>query len=228
VQSNFARALFAAILALLWTGSVSAQSSGNVVTGSFSGLVFNRTTETFNAILTLSNTGGTVALAPISVVIQNATGAVSVAGSVDGSTFVASVPGGGLSPGASSSAVVAFINPGRIPFTPVIASITPRSPLTTLYSFGGSNTPNGANPLAALIEGTDGNLYSATQNGGAQSVGNVFRITLTGALTSIYSFGSLANDADGSAPVALLLGKDGNFMARLKAVARMETARSSS
>jgi uncharacterized repeat protein (TIGR03803 family) len=49
------------------------------------------------------------------------------------------------------------------------------SGMTTLYSFGG---PAGANPVGALIQATDGNLYGTTQSGGAIGNGAVFRLNV--------------------------------------------------
>ncbi len=80
---------------------------------------------------------------------------------------------------------------------------------TTLVNFHGTN---GQHPQAAMVQGTDGNLYGLTSGGGDVSPGGtVFRMTPAGELTTIYSFCSLANCADGSGPDQLLLAADGNF-----------------
>ncbi len=86
---------------------------------------------------------------------------------------------------------------------------------TTLASFNGTN---GANPLLmSLVQGTDGNFYGTTQQGGANNscqggCGTVFKITSAGVLTSLYSFCSQPNCTDGSAPYAgLVQGTEGNF-----------------
>jgi uncharacterized repeat protein (TIGR03803 family) len=82
-------------------------------------------------------------------------------------------------------------------------------PLTTLYSFGGSD---GSNPNG-LVQGTDGNFYGTTYRGGAYTnygdgLGTVFKTTPSGALTTLYSFG----DIDGDGPVdGLVQGADGDF-----------------
>ena len=80
----------------------------------------------------------------------------------------------------------------------------------TLVTFNGTN---GATPVETpLVQGTDGNLYGTTLGGGAYGNGTVFRITPTGKLTTIYSFCSQTNCADGSEPYGgLVLGTDGNF-----------------
>ncbi len=88
----------------------------------------------------------------------------------------------------------------------VIAS--PAQTLTTLTSFNGAN---GANPyLMSLVQGRDGSLYGTTYSGGVNNAGTVFKITVTGSLTTLHSFGG--GGTDGSLPVAgLVLGTDGNF-----------------
>lgn len=76
----------------------------------------------------------------------------------------------------------------------------------TLVNFNGTN---GSEPYAAVVQGTDGNLYGTTVFGGALGFGSVFKMTPTGTLTTIYSF---TNSNDGRYPYApLLLGFDGNF-----------------
>ncbi len=84
--------------------------------------------------------------------------------------------------------------------------ITPAGVFTSLFSFSGAN---GSGPAAGLIRGNDGNLYGTTQYGGANGDnGTIFRITTSGALTSLYSF----RGPDGNYPVAgLVQGSDGNF-----------------
>ena len=98
-----------------------------------------------------------------------------------------------------------------------IFEITPSGTLTILHSFDGTD---GAHPEAGLIQGTDGNFYGTTPNGGAQQggcaaevrCGTVFRITPNGAFTSLYSFCSESGCPDGQVPnAALVQGSDGNF-----------------
>lgn len=94
--------------------------------------------------------------------------------------------------------------------------ITPAGDLTILYSFcseGGPRCTDGSNPAAGLVQGTDGNFYGTTEYDGVnQSGGTIFKITTSGALTTLYSFCNLANCADGGGPVAgLIQGSDGSF-----------------
>jgi uncharacterized repeat protein (TIGR03803 family) len=80
------------------------------------------------------------------------------------------------------------------------------SPPTILAAFSNSA---GMNPLAPLVQGVDGNFYGTTEYGGAYVAGNVFRLTTSGALATIYSF---TGGADGNGPsTALTQGADGNF-----------------
>jgi uncharacterized repeat protein (TIGR03803 family) len=80
----------------------------------------------------------------------------------------------------------------------------------TLVNF---NSTNGANPVyPGLVQGIDGNLYGTTLGGGVNLSGTVFKLTPTGKLTTLYSFCSQTNCADGALPQAgLTLGTDGNF-----------------
>ena len=68
---------------------------------------------------------------------------------------------------------------------------------TTLFSF---DAASGAPPFVELIQATDGNLYSTTNNNGANGGGTVFKITPSGTLTTLYSFCALVLCADGRGP----------------------------
>jgi uncharacterized repeat protein (TIGR03803 family) len=71
---------------------------------------------------------------------------------------------------------------------------------------------DGQNPEATLVQGTNGNLYGTTVNGGSNNAGTVFKITTAGKLTTIYNFCSQALCADGFGPQgALLLASNGSF-----------------
>jgi uncharacterized repeat protein (TIGR03803 family) len=64
----------------------------------------------------------------------------------------------------------------------------------------------------ALMQATDGNFYGTTGTGGDARQGEVFRMTPSGDLTSIYSFCLQRGCPDGQAPAArLTLGNDGNL-----------------
>ena len=114
----------------------------------------------------------------------------------------------------------------------VVAQTTPaRAQLSELYPFQynsvtTSNYPDGANPMAELIQGADGNYYTTTNIGGAGTCpgevedqipgcGAVVKITPAGGLSVLYSFPydtSTSTAPDGWFPQAgLVQGKDGNF-----------------
>ena len=78
----------------------------------------------------------------------------------------------------------------------------------TLVNFDGTN---GGNPYSTLVQGTDGNLYGTTWDAGVYGGGNVFKMTSGGSLTVLYNFCAQPNCADGSNPLSLVLGTDGNF-----------------
>ena len=91
--------------------------------------------------------------------------------------------------------------------------ITPGGALTTLYSFCSQhNCTDGGNPYAGLVQTNDGNFYGTTFGRGVNGYGTVFKITPSGALTSLYSFCSQTNCADGEYPQSgLVQGIDGNL-----------------
>jgi len=63
--------------------------------------------------------------------------------------------------------------------------IVPGTTFTTLLSFTGTD---GNKSFAALVQGSNGNLYGTTYFVGAKNDGEVFQITTTGKLTSRHSF----------------------------------------
>ncbi len=59
-----------------------------------------------------------------------------------------------------------------------------------------------------LVQANDGNLYGTVEEGGANGFGTVFKITLSGKLTTLHSF----DGTDGEYPAAgLVQGTDGNL-----------------
>jgi uncharacterized repeat protein (TIGR03803 family) len=70
--------------------------------------------------------------------------------------------------------------------------------VTSLHSFG---PVNGANPVAGLVQGSDGNFYGTTRNDGTNAsyygyywgYGTVFKISTNGVLTTLYAFGTVTN-----------------------------------
>ncbi len=94
-----------------------------------------------------------------------------------------------------------------------VFKLTQGGALTTIYSFCLKTLcADGSLPDAGLIQGRDGNFYGTTFWGGSQNSGTIFKITPSGALTTLHSFCSLAQCADGANPhAALMIGSDGNF-----------------
>jgi len=102
---------------------------------------------------------------------------------------------------------------GGVTDSGTIFKITPDGKLTVLYSFcSEQNCDDGAYPMAALVQGSDGDFYGTTSYGATSDGGTVFKITPAGSLTTLYRFCSAANCVDGSQPTAgLVQGSDGNF-----------------
>ncbi len=85
-----------------------------------------------------------------------------------------------------------------------VYKITTNGALTTLVSF---NTTNGANPIGALVQATDGSFFGTTSAGGANGLGTVFQLS-NGTMTTLVSF----NGTNGASPLAgLVRGTDGNY-----------------
>jgi len=117
-------------------------------------------------------------------------------------------------------------NPNATPNGPgTIFQLTPSGTLTTIYTFCSlSGCADGASPYGSLIQGSDGNFYGTTLGGGVGtgatgggSGGTVFQLKVSGTppvgtVTTLYSFCSLTNCADGQNPGgSLIQGTDSNF-----------------
>ena len=86
-------------------------------------------------------------------------------------------------------------------------SITPSGNYTLLHSFAGSD---GAEPQGTLLLASDGNFYGTTTSQGSNHGGTLFRITSSGAFTTVYNFCTLGACHDGSGPFGgLAQGTDG-------------------
>ncbi len=83
----------------------------------------------------------------------------------------------------------------------------PDSTVKTIYEFckDGGNCTDGAYPTAALVESYEGDIYGTTVYGGSSGCdcGTVFKISPSGAFTTLHSFGSQAGD--GEYPLASLV-----------------------
>lgn len=93
-----------------------------------------------------------------------------------------------------------------------IFKMTADGTLTTLYTFNG-NGVDGLLPAGGLVQGSDGNFYGATGEGGLYNdAGTVFKITPGGTLTTMYNFCAQPGCPDGKLTYAALVqGTDGNF-----------------
>jgi uncharacterized repeat protein (TIGR03803 family) len=93
-----------------------------------------------------------------------------------------------------------------------VFKITPAGVLTTppWHSFGGANS--GSEPMAGLVQATDGNFYGTTYAGSTvgHNHGTIFKITPAGVLTTLFALPR--DDKDGYYPRAgLVQATDGNL-----------------
>ncbi len=124
-------------------------------------------------------------------------------GGTDGSS-----PAGALAPGADGNFYGLTPNGGASAKGNCFR-ITPGGVLATLYSFTGGT--DGSSPAGGLVLGADGNFYGAAATGGLGQRGTVFRLTPSGALTTLHPFGDLILK-DGVYPSAgLVQSCDGNL-----------------
>jgi uncharacterized repeat protein (TIGR03803 family) len=81
-----------------------------------------------------------------------------------------------------------------------VFKITPEGTFTTLHMF---DWTDGARPIgvlqggsvgSGLIQGSDGNFYGTTADGGANGAGTIFKITPAGTLITLYSFVGTVSD----------------------------------
>lgn len=100
----------------------------------------------------------------------------------------------------------------------VCANLSIQAADATLTLLAYFSATNGADPWAALVQGSDGNFYGTTYSGGPTTnvsdvgkhpgLGTVFKVTPDGVLTSLVAF----YGTNGCHPRAeLLQGRDGNF-----------------
>ncbi len=93
-----------------------------------------------------------------------------------------------------------------------VFKITPGGALTTLYSFcSASACTDGEKPTAGLVQAANGDFYGTTELEGAKGDGTVFKITPAGTLTTLYTFCSLSDCADGKGASGLILAINGDF-----------------
>jgi uncharacterized repeat protein (TIGR03803 family) len=94
----------------------------------------------------------------------------------------------------------------------VVYKLTPSGEYTVIHDFcayGDNSCPGGTFP-ANIVQDAQGNLVGATQCGGINHNGVVFKITPTGQYSVLYDFSS-ASASIGWSSVGLTLASDGNF-----------------
>jgi uncharacterized repeat protein (TIGR03803 family) len=98
-----------------------------------------------------------------------------------------------------------------------VFEITAAGKLNTLYSFcAQTGCTDGELPAAGLVQGTDGNFYGTTVNGGdltcyaPYGCGTVFKITPRGTLTTLHKFAGYPTEGAFSY-TGLVQGIDGSF-----------------
>jgi uncharacterized repeat protein (TIGR03803 family) len=146
-------------------------------------LLFSTVAAQSQILTTLVNFNDTNGDYPMAVLIQAS----------DGNFYGTTTDGGNISLGDSLGYGTVF-------------KMTPDgSTLTTLVNFNGTN---GAYPYAGLIQGSDGNFYGTTLEGGTNHEGTVFKMTTNGTLITLVDF----NGTNGAYPSGnLVQGRDGNF-----------------
>jgi uncharacterized repeat protein (TIGR03803 family) len=86
-----------------------------------------------------------------------------------------------------------------------VYKLTSAGVLTTLHTFTGAD---GNDVSAPLVQGTDGNFYGVSVDGGTNNDGVIFKMTPSGIVTVLHNF----TGADGSTAYrALIQASDGNF-----------------
>jgi uncharacterized repeat protein (TIGR03803 family) len=103
-----------------------------------------------------------------------------------------------------------------------VFEVTSGGDLRVLYSFcAKAKCTDGANSISAPVLGSDGNLYGVTLAGGSDAgdikggdifgSGTVYKLTLGGRLTTLYTFCPSIPCIDGQGPTGLMQASDGNF-----------------
>ena len=180
--------------------SVSYVPSGTLAIGTYT----NDLTGSFAAEGDYVATSATSTLTITPAPVYNFSLVYSFGGSPDGSSPIA-----GLVQGADGN-FYGTTQFGGTNGDGTVFKVTPGGTLTTLHSFAGGSG-DGEYPNAGLVQGTDGNFYGTTNQGGPHSEGTVFKITPTGTVTLLHSFYG-GGYTDGEYPEAgLVQGTDGNF-----------------
>ena len=93
----------------------------------------------------------------------------------------------------------------------IIYQITPAGVFSVIHPFA-FGSADGNQPEGALIQGSDGNLWGTLSFGGANNGGAVFKSSLKGTESLVFSFGSCPATTTGCNPFAgLVQGTDGSY-----------------
>jgi uncharacterized repeat protein (TIGR03803 family) len=89
----------------------------------------------------------------------------------------------------------------------IVFKLTAQGKETVLHTFTGGS--DGEMPSGGVVMDSSGNLYGATALGGAYLDGTVFKVSLTGTETTLYTFGT--SSGDGKNPIGgVILDSAGN------------------
>jgi uncharacterized repeat protein (TIGR03803 family) len=98
---------------------------------------------------------------------------------------------------------------GVVFFCAAMVIALPAQVFNTLATLNGTD---GSEPIATLVQGTDGNLYGTATLGGAYGEGTIFKISRAGTITTLHSFCAQVDCPDGREPRGpLIQASDGNF-----------------
>ncbi len=195
-----------AVIALGLLLATAAQALTQDITGQFtltrSGLVLNRTTNTFDSTVTLRNTSGAPVLAPISAVVGGLPSGITLANksgdAADGKPFVSPMAAGTLLPnGGTLSFVLKFANPSRVSFT---------SSLQILYTV---EVPADAPKLLAAIATGGTSAYLVGRAEGASLANR--DITVQASFSQTCVVGTLVNGAPVGSAIPAKTDANGYF-----------------
>ena len=89
--------------------------------------------------------------------------------------------------------------------------------ITSIHDFCETPCPNSPQYVGGIAQGRDGNMWSTTPAGGANSIGAAFKITPGGKFTDVHDFNPSAKPVpEGTSYSGLTLGTDGNFYGTMK------------
>jgi uncharacterized repeat protein (TIGR03803 family) len=116
-------------------------------------------------------------------------------------------PDGGLVQGSDGN-FYGTTSLGGTNYDGTVFKMSTNGALTILYSFTG--IIDGRGPGGELVQGSDGNFYGTTyEGGGTNDAGTLFQISTNGVLTNLWSF---TGGVDGGNPYnGLVQGSDGKF-----------------